>query len=334
MRTLLVLAGSAALPLAAAAHHSPFVHYDRNDFVEIAGVLTDFKWQNPHTQLEVTVLDENGNEEIWLVEELGASIQSRAGVSRDEYQVGAEIRVAGFRGRRNRTALIATNTLLASGRELDRPMSEGPRWSDVVVEGRVDVEALASADGAQGIFRVWGSRIGRHLWEVSYPLTEEARQVQSSWDPIADNPYLHCQNGMPAIMDSGTPIEISQVGETILIRVENLDVVRTVHMNGEASDGAANPYGHSVGTWDDETLVVTTTEIDWPWFDEDGIPQSEELQLVESFTVSEDNLRLMYTITATDPQVFTEPVTLERNWISVPGTEVSPFECTWDREDL
>ena len=333
MRTLLILAGSVAFPLTATAHHSPFVHFDTNDFVEIAGVLTDFKWQNPHTQLEVTVLDENGDEEVWLVEEGGALNQSRAGVSRDEYQVGVEIRVAGFRGRRNRTAMFAQNTLLASGRERVGGLSPGPLWSDTVVE-RVTVEPTAPEDGAQGIFTMWGRSGARQLWRDSYPLTEEAQQVQSRWDRIADNPYLRCQNGMPAIMDSGSPMQISQEGETIFVRIEQQDVIRTVHMNGDASGGTASPFGRSVGTWDGETLVVTTTEIDWPWFDQAGVPQSEELELVERFSVSDDNLSLIYSITATDPQTFTEPVTLEKTWASVPDLEINPYECTWDRDDL
>ena len=154
------------------------------------------------------------------------------------------------------------------------------------------------------------------------------------WDRIADNPYLRCQNGMPAIMDSGSPMQISQEGETIFVRIEQQDVIRTVHMNGDASGGTASPFGRSVGTWDGETLVVTTTEIDWPWFDQAGVPQSEELELVERFSVSDDNLSLIYSITATDPQTFTEPVTLEKTWASGPDLEINPYECTWERDDL
>ena len=51
------------------------------------------------------------------------------------------------------------------------------------------------------------------LWADSYPLTPQARIDQDNWDPVADNPYIHCQNGMPAIMDLGagrrnTPLQL------------------------------------------------------------------------------------------------------------------------------
>ena len=80
--------------------------------------------------------------------------------------------------------------------------------------------------------------------------------------------------------------------------------------------------------------MVTTTEIDFPWFDQAGIPQSEDLQLVERFSVSEDDRFLNYSVTATDSAVFTEPVVLDRRWLSVPGEELQSYECAWEADHL
>ena len=56
---------------------------------------------------------------------------------------------------------------------------------------------------------------------------------------------------------------------------------------GAGAGGAApGPFGYSVGRWDGDTLEVTTTDIDWPWFDQSGIRQTEALHLVERFTPS------------------------------------------------
>ena len=68
MRFVVTLLGSVILPVSASAHHNPNVHFDRDDVVEISGVLTELKWQNPHVQLRVTTLDEDGREVVGLAD--------------------------------------------------------------------------------------------------------------------------------------------------------------------------------------------------------------------------------------------------------------------------
>lgn len=338
---LVALSTASLIPALGLTHHSPNVHYDRNEIVEIAGVLTDVKWQNPHVQLVVTVTDGDGAQIDWIVDEVSAINQSRRGVSEREYEIGTPIRIAGFRGLRNRTAIFPTNTLLSSGRELVSRLSSGPRWAATTVEDGSS-ESTGSVDGALGIFRVWGrdntaresSRIGSQLWIDAYPLTDEAREVQANWDRFADNPYLRCQNGMPAIMDSPHPMQIVRDGSNVLIRLEELDVVRTIYFDGMRDAVTRSPFGHSVGSWEGETLVVHTSAIDWPWFDQSGVPQSDQLRLIERFSASEDGRYLNYAVIAEDPEIFTEPVTLEKRWIAMPGQEIMPYQCSWDRDDL
>jgi hypothetical protein len=79
---------------------------------------------------------------------------------------------------------------------------------------------------------------------------------------------------------------------------------------------------------------VVTTNIDYPWFDKYGTPQSPDLQLVERFSLSADKTRLDYTVTATDPKVFTAPVVMKRQWLWVPGEIIRPYNCKFDKSDL
>ena len=64
---------------------------------------------------------------------------------------------------------------------------------------------------------------------------------------------------------------------------------------------------YSVGHWDGDTLVVETTNIDWPYFDDVGTPMSSALRTVERYTLSADAQRLNMEMTVTDPVNFTEP---------------------------
>jgi len=333
---------------AAYTHHSPNLHFIRTDIVEIDGVLTRADWQNPHTQLAVTTRAQDNSEVIWLIEGRSASQFTRAGIRRQDFQVGDDIRIAGFPGRRNPTALFATNILLADGRELVTDNFVDPRWPEgeplLLTQSRSVAAAAPPSDDVEGIFRLWGpdrsdhgiEGTGRTLWEDSYPLTAAARDTQMNWDRIEDNPYIRCGNGMPAIMDLGTPMKFEQEGSDVVLYLEEQDSVRHIYMNGAnpPNNAASSPFGQSTGYWEGETLVVRTTDIDWPWFDQSGIPQSEALETVERFTPSADGTVLRYELTATDPAVFSEPVELDRVWMWDPTEQIHPYNCVWDREDL
>ena len=344
-------AGSLVLALClasgAAAHHSPNLHFDRNDIAAISGHIAGVAWRNPHTELIVSAPDEQGRDVEWVIDTRSASQFLRAGLSPEMFQVGDPIQVAGFRGRRNRNALFSTNILLADGRELVADNFAAARWRPERAINLVSGEQPRPSSATpvrepEGIFRVWSrdrsdhgiQGTGRSLWLDSYPLTAQARAVQEGWDRVADNPYIRCETGMPAIMDLGTPMEFVAEGDDIVLYLEEQDTVRRIDMTGNGATGRGTPLGYSRGRWDGDTLVVTTTDVDWPWFDQSGVPQSRDVEFTERFTQSADGRVLTYSITVTDPATFTEPVTLERYWVWVPGEEIRPYNCTWSRDDL
>ena len=135
---------------------------------------------------------------------------------------------------------------------------------------------------------------------------------------------------MLTIMNQRLPVEFLQDGENIVFRLEEYDTVRTIRMNrGTAPEGTPHsPLGYSVGEWDDTTLVVTTTHINSAWVDQLGIPQSTESVLLERFTPSEDGSRLSYELTITDPVYFTEPMTVGKTFLYLPGATVERFDCS------
>jgi hypothetical protein len=87
-------------------------------------------------------------------------------------------------------------------------------------------------------------------------------------------------------------------------------------------------FGHSAGRWEDRTLVVTTTRVSDPYFDDLGTPQGPDSEIVERFTLSADERRLDYSATITDPLTFTAPATLRGSWEWIPGEQIKPFNCS------
>ena len=84
------------------------------------------------------------------------------------------------------------------------------------------------------------------------------------------------RRGFPDLLLIGsqvpTPIQFVDEGDTIVLFQQEYDLVRTIHMNSDVDPETrpATPLGYSVGRWEDGTLVITTTRIDWPLSDRRG----------------------------------------------------------------
>ena len=112
------------------------------------------------------------------------------------------------------------------------------------------------------------------------------------------------------------------------LRTELYDIERTIHMDRDAppADEPRSRLGYSVGTWEGSDLVVRTTRLNWPYFDNIGTPLSEDVQIVERFSLSEDQTRLDFEVTVTDPSTFTSPATLAGYWQAL-GETIPPYDC-------
>jgi len=335
---------------AAQAHHSPFVHYEGRQIVEVEGVVTEFEWRNPHTRFNVTAKDASGKDVVWNMEYSPPAILLRQGVTKDMFKVGTKMKFAGFKASGSNTMFV-TNILLPDGRENYNDEYAPPRWAKD--PGKKVGEALiayqnreigsAAAPPPMNLFHVWANdftdRTPNKLFASvsAYDLTPWAVGVKEHWDPVKDNPYIFCRSGMPNAMDQVHPMRFAHQGDDVRLDIEEYDVHRLIHMKNArppAPGAKAGPYGYSVGRWEGNTLVVETTGIDYPWFDKKGTPETPGIHLVERFTPSADYRRLEYTLTASDPKVFHTPVTLKREWIWVPGETIKPYHCSFNKNDL
>ena len=130
-------------------------------------------------------------------------------------------------------------------------------------------------------------------------------------------------------MITTNPFEFIDQGETIRVRGYELDIVRTVYMNNSMDPSAQSPsiQGFSVGHWENEsTLVIHTSRINFPYLSTTGIPLSEAVEAIERYTLSEDQTRLDFHFSITDPETFAEPATYEYYWLAL-GEEFGQYEC-------
>ena len=329
----LCAAGAVALLFAhpASGHHSGS-EYDRSRIIEVEGRLVEFAWQNPHVHFTVEALpDAQGKRVVWDIETNSVSILRRTNATPENLHNGDHIKIAGSPSKRAPNRMFATNLLRADGVELVLGASQ-PRWRTTAMGSKTTwLEGGTATSG--GLFHVWGTQLApgaRRLWRESYPLTPAAQKTFAKWDPLHDTVAPGCRpKGMPTIMEQPYPIEFVKKGDSIVLRMEEYDTVRTVYMSANAAFEALpkNRLGRSQGHWEGKTLVVKTDRIDWPYLDSSGVPQSPGSTLLEHFTPSDDGSRLDYTLVVTDPQMFTEPVELKRSWVARPGEAVKPYNC-------
>jgi hypothetical protein len=318
------------------AHHSTRAFYDRDTSVEIEGTVTSVSWRNPHVGLTIAVRNDRGVEEQWTLEGGAMNTLQRRGFTADSVGIGAHVRVAGSPSNRGENALYVTNMLLPDGTEVrfgDR--AQALRWadardgSDAVGVGMAGGSAVTGEPVAD-IFGVWTAG-GAYRLRAPLALTAAARAARDAWNPASDDPALRCEApGMPNAILNPYPIEFGDAGDAIRVRIEEWDAVRTIYLpNGEPTERPApSRLGFSTGRWQGDTLIVRTTDVDWPLLDDSGTPLGADADIVERFELDRAQGRLSYTVSVTDPENLLEPAVWDGLWIWAPGVEIRPFQCS------
>jgi hypothetical protein len=329
------------VPIAASAHHS-YAEYDQQQTIEIHGTLEKVAWQNPHVRFTVLVPGAAGAPVRWDIESSGINNLSRMGAKVDYFRSGSKVKVAGWPSKRGTGRMYVTNLLSEDGHELVLWRFSKLRWAKTGAGygTGADSKLFASgvASGSASLFRVWASdyddpdaapeTMARTVGEL--PLTPSAAKARAAANPANAKGFAGCNpKGMPNMMSQPFPMEIADKGKVIEVRIEEYDAVRTINMS-TASDATAKPprpEGYSTGRWEGKTLVVTTSGVTPREFDATGLRRTPAARYVERFTPSEDGSRLHYSVTITDPDVFTRPVEMKRSWVFRPGEKVMPFNC-------
>jgi hypothetical protein len=338
----ILIASVGCLPEAGNAHHSFAATFDGTTIREIEGIVTSVKWSNPHVLFVLESTTDAGEAITYEVEGHSLSLMRRMQIPAEAIAIGDAIRIAANPAHDSATQFFVRTALLADGREMVMDPWTEPRWGENAGT-KEGIEAERSSDGDQRslLFRVWSTALDdpgvfpfpetiNPAFVNTYPLTDFALEALASFDPETDTPTLNCApKGMPAIMEQPYPMEFVDQGNTIVLRIEEYDLTRSIHMTSSSS-GSAEPslLGQSTGRWDGNALVVETTNVNWGHFDTIGIPLTERALIVERFIPADGGVRLDYELSVTDPQIFTETVNLTKYWIALDGVEIRPYECT------
>ena len=87
------------------AHHNAFALFDRTARTQIVGVITDIRIVNPHSQVFLTVQDDEGQSVEWRVEAGPAAAVRERGWNRENLPIGARVTAEGYRARSGKRLL-------------------------------------------------------------------------------------------------------------------------------------------------------------------------------------------------------------------------------------
>jgi len=143
--------------------------------------------------------------------------------------------------------------------------------------------------------------------------------------------------GGPRAMATPYPAEIVQHRDRIFIVFEGGGHVwREIHMDGREHPKDLNPtyFGHSVGRWEGDTLVVDTVGYnEKTWLDYSGHHHTEQLHTIEYITRPYKE-KLNYKVTIDDPGAFEEQWTAEWDIRWSEGQELADYICQENNQFL
>jgi len=180
---------------------------------------------------------------------------------------------------------------------------------------------------------------------IPYKPEARAKQQDILNNHMADEPELHCyQSGVPHSESNQFGVQIIQTPGYFVQLSEFMHTVRIIPTDGRPHiDSKVRLFqGDPVGHWEGDTLVVDTTNQNTKtWFDTSGNFKTEALHVTEKF-IPQDANTIVYEVTVTDPDIYTQPWTARWNINRNRQTTMSdghPYEqmefgCIEGNEDL
>jgi hypothetical protein len=151
-----------------------------------------------------------------------------------------------------------------------------------------------------------------------------------------DDPEANClPAGVPRM--APYPWKILQQPKLVVFLFEgNIHTYRQIFMDGRGHPEDPDPtwYGHSIGKWDGDTLVVDTVGFnDKFWFDFAGHPHTEKLHVTERYR-RPDYSHLEFEVVIDDPGAYTRPFTMYGHAPLLENSEIMEYICNENNQDV
>ena len=235
--------------------------------------------------------------------------------------------------------LDLSTTARAIPRLPDGTVSFGPAPGEKGVWNREDYRSIIPETEEQTALRDRGGRdrdsgppgLKPSFSDVPFqPWAEELYLFRQTHEA---EPYARCKPG-GGFRNMATPygtdiIEVPEEQRIYIFQTGGPHSFRPIYMDGRPHPEDLDPsyYGHSVGHWEGDTLVIDTVGFnERGWIDARGVPTTTQLHLTERITRL-DYETLRYEMTIDDPGAYTAPWSTGMLMSFSPDRESFEFVC-------
>jgi hypothetical protein len=344
VRSAIIAVALGSLAASALAHHG-FGMFDMTVAKHWSGTLTEMHLVNPHSYMEIDVVDESGKKSHIRCEMRAAGLLRRSGWSADMFKVGSHIEIDGHPHRTDPNACYTENFKLGDAPAMNR--------NDQLQTKALDASKrpLRLADGQPNISGDWaveqlvltvppsggnGSMIPKSLSpqfaagkitlqqvQATQPprpkvvYTPQGQKAADGFDRLSpkDNPWFACKP-TSFIRDWTADWPINRFEQKTMANGEKvIDITyglynfeRRIHVGMTKHPDHLKPSyaGHSIGHWEGDTLEVDTVGF------AAGVlspptRSSEQMHIVERFTFDPQKFSLRRDYSVTDPVYLAAP---------------------------
>jgi hypothetical protein len=338
---------AAACTLCASAHaHHGFGQFNVDVDTEYSGTLTKMELVNPHSYMYFETTDVDGAKIEMRCEMRAAMLIRRSGWDQDMFVIGSRVEIKGHPHRNDPKACYLESFALNEGTSLgrndqltstdtvapssDRPLRLASGEPNISGDWAVEQNVLtAPPSGGRGDMvprslrdeyasgRMTLAQI-RALNPTPRPVyTAAGQEAADSFDmwSVDDNPRLSCQL-TSVLYDWTFDWPVNRIAQTTTPggeRVVDIDFGlynfnRRIHldMDSHPANLEPSPFGHSIGKWEGDTLVVDSIGFT-PGVLAPPTRHSEQLHVVERFTLDTATMALRREYSATDPVYLAAP---------------------------
>jgi hypothetical protein len=168
------------------------------------------------------------------------------------------------------------------------------------------------------------------------PFTPAGLDDWKTYDPANGEYTGSCLPfGLSRSMNSPDPMQVMQNDKYIALLFEQNTWFHIIYVDGRDHPKNVEPtwFGHSIGRWDGDTLVVDTVGFNGNTrLDTVGHPHSDALHMIQTLRRT-DAGHIAYTVTIDDPKAYSKVWKNERTF-TLMNTELMEYSCEENNRDL
>ena len=334
---ILIISFSTLFSTNSLAHHSFAATFSTSEKNTIEGIITNFRFINPHVLIYIDVLDSDGSITEWTVEGSSATGWRRNGWTRDALKAGDKLRIIGS-ATLDGSPMISIDEMYIINLDNDQIFAELSPGQDPKIS--LGVIANSSSPEVQKLFLEpylptgepnftgitsstptggprGGPDVANNDQKMPYNALGESVNNSDAWNLIND-PQVFCDPPGVVRQAGYTPYGqiINQYSDHITIEYEEYGSKRAIFLGDKLpKPGVLSHLGDSVARYEGDALIIETVNLLPNHSGHRGRPLSSQARVIETYTKRDDpdlGTLLLTETTVYDPLFLTESWTINR----------------------